>query len=48
MIGLAIGQAKCALFEDRILAVPQDQRKTQPLVIVTETGETILAPVIGA
>ena len=48
VIALAIGQPEWPLLQDRILAVPQDQRKTQPLVIVTETGETILAPVIGA
>ena len=48
VIALAVGQAERPLLQDRILAVPQDQRKTQPLVIVTETGETILAPVIGA
>ena len=47
VIALAVGQAERPLLQDRILAVPQDQRKTQPLVIVTETGETILAPVIG-
>src|SRR5262245_12732986 len=48
VIGLAVGQAKCALLEYRILAVPQRQRKTQPLVIVTETGKAVLAPMIGA
>jgi hypothetical protein len=44
VIALAIGQPEWPLLQDRILAIPQDQRKTQPLVIVTETGETILAP----
>src|SRR5215472_2147948 len=48
VIGLAVGQAERPLLEDRILAVPQRQRKTQPLVIVAETGEAVLAPVISA
>src|SRR5262245_10296148 len=48
VIGLAIGQAKSTLLEDRILTVPQRQRKTQPLVIITKTREAVLAPMIGA
>jgi hypothetical protein len=47
VIGLAVGQPERPLLNYRVLAVPQRQRKTQPLVIVTETGETILTPVIG-
>src|SRR5215469_15684005 len=48
VIGLAIGQTERPLLEYRVLAVPQRQRKTQTLLIVADTGETILAPVIGA
>src|SRR5467141_3843202 len=47
MVALAIVQAKQPLFEDRVLAVPQCESKAQPLVIVTETGETIFTPMIG-
>src|SRR5271166_243928 len=48
VIGLAVGQAERALLQDRILAVPQRQRKTQTLVIVTDAGEAVLTPVISA
>src|SRR5215471_11367184 len=48
VIGLAVSQAEHALLEDRVLAVPQRQRKTQPLVIVADAGDAILAPMIGA
>src|SRR6516162_6795005 len=48
VIGLAVGQPERPFLDYRVLAVPQGQRKTQPLVIVAETGETILTPVIGA
>src|SRR5271154_1392788 len=48
MIGLAVGQAERALLEYRVLAVPQCQRKAQSLVIVAETGEAVLPPVISA
>ena len=47
MVALAIVQAEQPLLEDRVLAVPQCEGKAQPLVIVTETGETILTPMIG-
>jgi hypothetical protein len=48
VIALAVGQAEQPLLEDRVLAVPQGNRKAQPLVVVAETGKPILAPVIGA
>src|SRR5262245_9291489 len=48
VVGFAVGQAKKALFENRVLAVPQRQRKTEPLVVVGKTGQTVLAPAIGA
>src|SRR6516162_4511224 len=48
VIGLAVGQTEHPFFEDRVLAVPQGQRETQPLAIVTNTAEAVLAPVIGA
>ena len=38
VIALGIGQTKQSLLEDQVLAVPQGNGKTQPLVIVAETG----------
>src|SRR5690242_17128763 len=48
VIGLAVGQAEDSLLEDRVLAVPQRQRKAQSLLVVTDPGKPILPPVIGA
>jgi len=48
VIAFAVGQAEQPFLEDRVLAVPQGERETQPLVVVAETGEASLAPVIGA
>src|SRR5271165_5559985 len=48
VIGLAVGQAVYPLLEDRVLAVPQGKGEAQSLLVVAETGEAILAPVIGA
>src|SRR5271168_338637 len=48
VIGLAVGQAEHPLLEYRILAVPQGERETQPLMVVADPGEAVLAPVIGA
>ena len=48
VVTLAVGQAEQPLLEDRVLAVPQCKSKTQPLVVITETGEAVLAPMIGA
>jgi hypothetical protein len=48
VVALAVGQTEQPLLEDRVLAIPQRKRKTQPLVIVTEAGKAILALVISA
>src|SRR5215471_14047444 len=48
VIGLAVGQAEHPFLEDRVLAVPQGQRKAQSLLVVADPGEAVLAPVIGA
>ena len=48
VIAFAIRQAEQPLLEDRVLAVPQSNGKTQPLVVVAEAGEAVLTPVIGA
>src|ERR1700730_3065407 len=39
---------RIGLLENRVLAVPQRERKTQSLVVVAEAGEAVLAPVVGA
>src|SRR3954454_6024852 len=48
VITLAIGQSEHPLLQDRVLAIPERQRKTQPLLIITDAGEPVLTPVIGA
>ena len=46
MIALAIGQAKQALLENRIAFVPEGKRKAKSLVMISESGDAILAPSI--
>ena len=48
VVALAVGQAEQALLEDRIAAVPQRQRQAQPLLVVADAGDAVLAPAIGA
>src|SRR5271156_2360942 len=48
VIGLAVRQAECALFENRVLAVPERHAKAQQLLVVADAGKTILTPVICA
>ena len=48
MIALAVGQPEHPLLENRVGAVPQRQRQAQPLAIVTDAGDPILAPPISA
>src|SRR5215472_8748271 len=48
VIGFAVGQAEHPFLEDRVLAVPQGQRKAQSLLVIADPGEAVLAPVIGA
>src|ERR1700730_801999 len=48
VVPLAVGQADQALFEDRVLAVPQRHGKAQPLMVVAEARKAVFAPVIGA
>jgi hypothetical protein len=47
LIALAIGEGEEPLFEDRVLAVPQDNGKAQSLVVVADLGEAVFAPVIS-
>ena len=48
VIALAVGQAKEALLENRIVSVPQRQREAKALAVVAETRNPVLAPAIGA
>ena len=48
VIALAVGQAEQALLEDRVLAVPQGEREAEPLLVVGDAGEAVLAPAVGA
>src|SRR6516165_9166291 len=47
MIAFGIGQAEKPLLEDRVLAVPQRNGKAQPLVVVAETREAVLSPMVS-
>ena len=46
VIALAVGQAEQALLEDRVLAVPEREREAEPLLVVGDAGQPVLAPVI--
>src|SRR5580658_6698083 len=48
VIALFAGQAEQPLLEDRIAPVPQCQPQAQALPQVAKTGQTILAPAVGA
>ena len=48
VIAFAVGQAEQAFLEDRVLAVPQGQREAEPLLVVGDAGQAVLAPAIGA
>ena len=48
VVALAVGQAEEPLLEDRILAVPQRQREAEPLLVVGDAGQPVLAPAVGA
>ncbi len=47
VIALAIGQAEKPLLQNLVLSVPQRQRETQPLVLVADARQTVLAPAIS-
>ena len=48
VVPLTVGQAEHALLEYGILAIPKSKGKAQPLLIIAEAGDAILAPMIGA
>ena len=47
VIAFAVGEAEQALLENRVLAVPQREGKTQALLVIGDTGDAVLAPAIG-
>src|SRR6266446_9313687 len=46
MISLGIGEAEEPLFENRVFAVPQGQRETEPAFAVGDAQQPILPPAI--
>ena len=48
VIAFLVGEAKQALLEDRVAAVPQRDAEAPPQVIVTPAGNAVLTPAIGA
>jgi hypothetical protein len=48
VIAFRARETEQALLQDGIGFVPQGEREAQPLLVVTETGDAVLAPAIGA
>ena len=48
VIALVAGEAEQPLLEDRVRAVPQREREAQPLPVVADAGDAVLAPAVGA
>jgi len=43
VVALVAGDAEQALLEDGVAAVPEGQREAEPLVIVRDAGQAVLA-----
>src|SRR5215471_3328801 len=48
VVAFGIGQAEQPLLEDRVPLIPQRQGQAQPLLVVADPGEAILAPAVRA
>ena len=48
VVALGVGQAEQPLLEDRVAPVPQRERQAQPLLVVADPGDAVLAPPVGA
>ena len=48
VVALAVGEPEHPLLEDRVRAVPQRERQAQPLALVADPGDPVLAPPVGA
>jgi hypothetical protein len=44
MVRFAVGESEQAFFQNRIPLVPQRQSKAQPLLVITQSAEPVLAP----
>jgi hypothetical protein len=47
VIALSVRQAEQPFFQNRVGAVPEAERKTELLMIVTDAGKAVFAPAIG-
>src|SRR5262252_3340961 len=47
MVPFAPSESEEAFFEDRVPAIPQGQGKTEPLMVITDPGQTVFAPAVG-
>ena len=48
VVALAVGQPEQALLQDGVPLVPQRQREAQPLLVVADSPQAVLAPAVGA
>ncbi len=48
VVALAVGQAEEALLDDGIGAIPEGEGEAEPLAVVGDSGEAVLAPAVGA
>jgi hypothetical protein len=48
VIALAVGEAEEALFQYRVVLVPECQREAQSLLVVAHSAEPVLTPFVGA
>ncbi len=48
VVALIAGQTERPFLENRIAAVPQGERETQPLLLVADAAQTVLVPAIDA
>src|SRR3954466_16045322 len=48
VVSLRSGQAEKALFQDRVLAVPERKREAEHLAAIADAGDSVLVPAVGA
>src|SRR5207247_2810553 len=48
VVRLAVGEAEQPFLDDGILSVPQRYREAEPLLVVGDAREAVLAPAVGA
>jgi hypothetical protein len=47
VVALAVGQAEEAFLENGVLTVPQGQGEAEPLLVIGQAGDAVLAPAVG-